>query len=101
MSEAKAFGRSWWCQGGGGAVLALLATVTLFRDARDAIFWAAIAFFVGHLLVTVWRYRSDRRVITTAVVTRHHDARRDESARPSPRPQLKFASASASTKNIL
>lgn len=67
-------GKSWWCRGGGAAVLMLLATVVWFRDARDLIFWAAIAFFVAHTAMAVRRYVLDRRASTTATVIRHHDA---------------------------
>lgn len=74
MDEARKMLKSWWCQGGGMAVLMLLATVIWFRDGRDLIFWAAIAFFVAHTALAVGRYVVDRRSRTTATVIRHHDS---------------------------
>lgn len=72
-SELRFWGRSWWCRGGGAAVLFLLAVVSLFRDHRDAIFWIAVLFFVGHTVHAVLRYRRERRVRASATVIRHHD----------------------------
>lgn len=66
--------KTWWCRGGGAAVLFLLAVVVVFRDARDVIFWAAIALFAVHTALTGWRYRDDRRARTTATVLHHHHA---------------------------
>lgn len=72
MTGVAAFGRSWWCRGGGAAVLFLLAVVVSFREPRDVIFWAAIVLFVLHCAQSVRRYLRDRRNRTTAVVTHHH-----------------------------
>lgn len=72
MTEVGVFGRSWWCRGGGAATLLLLATVVWFRDPRDLIFWAAVAFFAAHVVQTTRRYLWHRRHRTVATVTRHH-----------------------------
>lgn len=72
MPELKAFGHSWWCRGGGAAVLVLLAVVGFFRHPRDTIFWIAIAFFVTHTALAVRRYLVERKARSTAVVLRHH-----------------------------
>lgn len=74
MSELKAFGRSWWCRGGGAAVLTLLVVANVFRAPRDLLFWAAVAFFVGHTALAVRRYRRDRKARVTTTVIRHHEA---------------------------
>lgn len=73
----------WWCRGGGAAVLALLAVVATFRQPTDFMFWAAVAFFVGHTALAVRRWLRSRRIRITATVTRHHD-RHTEPALPSP-----------------
>jgi 4-hydroxybenzoate polyprenyltransferase len=67
--------KAWWCRGGGAAVLALLTVVVVFRAPRDGIFWAAIAFFVAHTGMAVWRYRAERRDRITATVVHHHQSR--------------------------
>lgn len=72
--EWKALGKSWWCRGGGAAVVMLVAVVSVFRAPRDGIFWIAIAFFVAHTALTVRRYLIERRNRTTATVLRHHHA---------------------------
>lgn len=72
--EWKALGKTWWCRGGGAAVVMLLAVVSVFRAPRDAIFWAAVAFFLAHTALTVRRYLIERRNRTTATVLRHHHA---------------------------
>jgi sterol desaturase/sphingolipid hydroxylase (fatty acid hydroxylase superfamily) len=72
MDEARAFGRSWWCRGGGAAVSALLAVVAVHRNVRDVIFWAAVVFFLAHTVQAIRRYLRDRRLRTTATVIRHH-----------------------------
>lgn len=82
-SEAKAVGKSWWCRGGGAAVLMLLVTVVWFRDARDLIFWAAIGFFAVHTAQAVYYYRRARQARTTATVIHHHHTQR-------PNPSLVF-----------
>lgn len=74
MGELAAFGKSWWCRGGGAATLLLLVVVSVFRAPRDAIFWAAVAFFAAHTVLTVRRYLVERRHRTTATVIRHHNA---------------------------
>lgn len=74
--EPRKLAKTWWCHGGGLAVLFLLAVVVWFRDARDVIFWASVAFFVAHLAMTGWRYHADRRSRTSATVLRHHRAHR-------------------------
>lgn len=66
--------RSWWCQGGGAAVTALLAVVVVFRAPRDVIFWAALVFFLGHTALAVWRYLRDRRLRLTVSVVRVHES---------------------------
>ena len=76
--------KTWWCRGGGAAVLFLLAVVVLFRDARDVIFWAALAFFVAHTAMTGWRYHTDRQKRTSATVLRHLQAHRVAPAPPTP-----------------
>ena len=83
--------RTWSCRGGGLAVLMLLATVVWFRQPRDVIFWAAIAFFVAHTVIATWRYVRDRRLRTTAEVIRHH---RSHPVSPAPiAPQVFFSPA--------
>jgi hypothetical protein len=72
--EWAALGKSWWCRGGGAAVVMLLAVVSVFRAPRDAIFWIAVAFFIAHTALTVRRYLIERRNRTTATVLRHHHA---------------------------
>lgn len=72
--EWKALAKTWWCRGGGAAVVMLLAVVSVFRAPRDAIFWAAVAFFLAHTALTLRRYLVERRHRTTATVIRHHDA---------------------------
>lgn len=84
MGEARTAGRAWWCRGGGMAVLMLLATVVWFRDSRDLIFWAALAFFAAHTGMAVRRYLADRRSRITATVTHHHHAQ------PVPDPAFSF-----------
>jgi hypothetical protein len=74
MGEIREFGRSWSCRGGGLAVSLLLITVVCFRQPRDLIFWAALAFFAVHTAMTVWRYLRERRARTSATVIRHHDS---------------------------
>lgn len=72
MAELREFVRSWWSRGGGAAVLALLVVVVVFRAPRDGIFWAAIAFFVIHTGLAVWRYLRGRRNRATVAVTQVH-----------------------------
>lgn len=68
--------RDWWCKGGGAAVFALMAVVATFRRPSDLIFWAAIAFFVGHTALAVRRWIKARRLRITATVIRHHQSHR-------------------------
>jgi hypothetical protein len=72
MMEAKALGKSWWCRGGGAAVLGLLAAVLAYRDIHDPIFWIAIAFFAAHTVQAIRLYRQGRRLRTTATVIQHY-----------------------------
>lgn len=72
--ELTAWFKTWWCRGGGAAVLFLLVVVTVYRQPHDAIFWLAIAFFVGHTAMAALRYRRERRIRAEAVVIRHHQA---------------------------
>lgn len=72
MIEARAFGKSWWCHGGGAATLILMVVVSVFREPRDLIFWAAVAFFAGHTAMAVRRYLIERAARATATVIRHH-----------------------------
>jgi hypothetical protein len=74
MNEARAFGKTWWCRGGGAAVVMLLAVVSIFRAPRDGIFWAAVGFFLAHAVLTVRRYQRERKARAVATVTRHHPA---------------------------
>lgn len=71
--EMRYLAKDWWCKGGGAAVLSLLAVVVTFRRPNDLIFWAAIAFFVGHTAMAVRRWIRARRARITATVIRHHD----------------------------
>lgn len=71
-TEVPHFWRAWWCRGHASAVLMLVATVALFRDARDLIFWAALGFLVLYTAVSGRRYRAERRVRTQATITAQH-----------------------------
>lgn len=86
MDETRKVFMTWWSRGGGPAVLFLLATVVWFREARDLIFWAAIAFFLAHTAITVLRFRSDRQARITATVIRHHRSHRFGQPSPTPVP---------------
>lgn len=55
-------------------MLFLLAVVSLFRNTRDGIFWAAVAFFVAHTVLAARRYLRERSVRSTATVVHHHQA---------------------------
>ena len=83
-SEMGYLARDWWCKGGGAAVLALLAVVVTFRRPHDLIFWAAVAFFVGHTAMAVRRWIKARRVRITATVIRHHDRQAGQYPFPPP-----------------
>jgi len=75
MREARAFGKIWWCHGGGAATSLLLIVASVFRAPRHVLFWAALAFFIAHLAMAIRRYLTERRARTSATVTRHHHAR--------------------------
>lgn len=72
--ELTAWSKTWWCRGGGAAVLFLLTVVTVFRQPHDAIFWLAVSFFVAHTGLAVQRYRRERRIRAQAIVISHHQA---------------------------
>ena len=73
-TETPYLARTWWCRGHGAAVIMLLMVVVIFRDPRDAIFWLAIGFFVGHTALAVRRSGIERRVRSRATVVAHHAA---------------------------
>lgn len=92
VSEVSAFGRAWWCRGGGAAVVALLVAVAVFRAPRDVLFWIAIGFFVGHLILAVFRYARSRRYRATVEVSHRHDLSQVISPPPSTVPHPGYLS---------
>lgn len=71
VTEIKGWARSWWCQGVGLAVLALLIAAVAFRDHHSLLFWAATLFVAYHSVDTLLRYRRERRHRGHAEVTDH------------------------------
>lgn len=67
--------KTWWCRGGGAAVVMLLTVVSVFRNARDGIFWVAVAFVAAHTAMSVRRFLIHRKSRGTATVIHHHHTR--------------------------
>jgi hypothetical protein len=80
--ESRHLWSAWWCRGHGAAVAMLLVVASMFRDARDVIFWLAIGFFVGHTATAVRRFLIERRVRSRVTVSAHHSPEPHRHSRP-------------------